>query len=345
MRAGLSPLVAAIAFNFACTTHAQLSDDAQQAASALIQAYHGSLVFVTGTEGAGSGFVASINGGNFLITNVHVAAGIRNAAFKTLDGATVPDGVPSMAVGEDIFCMGLPPGGKPLQIMEGVDSNAAVGDAVVVLGNADGQGVVNTIIGKIVGLGPNLVEVDAPFVPGNSGSPIIHLKSGKVIGVATYLVTNGYDLTTNKRLQQPVIRRFGYRLDSVKKWQPVNWRAFRAQAAQMEAIECLTDDLYDFFRDLNENNGGVTPGRHTNPIIKAQIDDWVAAKGNHPSAEDSAEADENFLSFLKIDAQSDITTAEGQITYDYFRRELAGQKRTRDEMTKAFETIIQAIRQ
>jgi hypothetical protein len=313
----------------------------QQSASALIQTYHDSLVFVSGSAGSGSGFVANIGKATFLITNVHVTAGIRDAAFKTLNGTVVQGGEPSMAVGEDIFCMELPSGGKPFEIMQGVDANAAVGDEVAVLGNAEGQGVVNTIIGKIVGIGPNLVEVDAPFVPGNSGSPIIHLKSGKVIGVATYTVTNQYDLTTNQKLKKPVVRRFGYRLDSVKGWQPVNWRAFYAQAVEMEGIESLTDDLYDFFQDLNENKGVVTPGRHTNPVIKTRIDDWLAEKGTHASPEDAAQANASFLSFLKIACQSDIAAAQRQVTYDYFVRDLADQKGTRDEMAKAFQQIIQ----
>ena len=258
--------------------------DVQQRASALIQTYNNSLVFVTGSAGSGSGFIATISGANFLVTNVHVAAGIRDAAFKTLDGTVVRGGAPSMAVGEDIFCMAMPAGGKPFEVMQNVGTNAAVGDDVVVLGNAEGAGVVNTLLGKIVGIGPNLVEIDAPFVPGNSGSPIIHLKSGKVIGVATYLVTNQYDLTTNKRLKKPVVRRFGYRLDSVKGWQAVDWRAFDAQAAQMEGIEALTDDLYDFFRDLDEHKGVVTLGRHSNPVIKTRIDDWIGSKTRNSSA-------------------------------------------------------------
>ena len=251
--------------------------DAQQSAARFVQTYHDSLVFITGTEGAGSGFVAALGTGNFLVTNVHVVAGIPDAAFKKLDGATVHGGSPSMAVGEDIFCMALPAGGTPLPVMRGVDSNAAIGDEVVVLGNADGQGVINTIIGKIVGIGPNLVEVDAPFVPGNSGSPIIHLKTGKVIGVATYYVTNQYDVTTEKKLIRPVIRRFGYRLDGVNQWQPVNWGAFWQQRGQMESIEKLTADLFDFFVDFEDNKGAFTPGRHINRLFRDQIDYWTEA--------------------------------------------------------------------
>jgi hypothetical protein len=121
----------------------------------------------------------------------------------------------------------------------------------------------------------------------------------------------------------------------------VNWRAFYAQAVEMENIETLTDDLYDFFRDLDENKGVVTVGRHTNPVIKTRIDDWLAEKGTHPSAEDAAEANASFLSFLKIACQSDVAAAQRQITYDYFARDLADQKATRDDMAKAFQQIIQ----
>jgi hypothetical protein len=318
--------------------------DAQQSAARFVQTYHDSLVFVTGTEGAGSGFVAAMGNGNFLVTNVHVAAGIPDAAFKKLDGATVRGGSPSMAVGEDIFCMALPAGGIPLPIMRGVDSNAAIGDEVAVLGNAEGQGVINTIIGKIVGIGPNLVEVDAPFVPGNSGSPIIHLKTGKVIGVATYYVTNEYDVTTSRKLIRPVIRRFGYRLDGVNKWQPVNWGAFWQQRDEMESIEQRTADLYDFFVDLDDNKGAVTPGRHSNPIFKDRIDYWIEVNRGRSTPADRLAATANLISFLKTACESDIAIAQRQITYDYFQRELADQKQYRDAMAKGFEEMLNDLR-
>jgi hypothetical protein len=316
--------------------------DAQQSAAQVMQSHAGSLVVVTGSAAAGSGFIVTLGGANYLVTNAHVAAGIRDAAFKTLHGTMVQGGAASVAVGEDIFCMAMGAGGRPFEVMQNVDANAAVGDDVVVLGNAEGEGVVNTIIGRIVGIGPNLVEIDAPFVPGNSGSPIVHLKSGKVIGVATYTVTNQYDLTTNRRLKRPIVRRFGYRLDSVTGWQRVNWRAFDAQAVEMENIEGLTDDLYDFFRGLAENNGRMTPGQTTNRIIKDLIYEWIDDTSHHASPEDKIQADQSFLSSLKVVCQSDVSTAQNQISYDYFARELADQRQTRDEMAKAIGDLIQS---
>lgn len=320
-----------------------VSPEVQKTASSFISTYHNSLVFVTGKDGAGSGFIAKIGDANFLITNAHVEADCADATFKALDGTAVQPGTPSIAVGRDIFCMAQPAGGNPLEIMENVDAIAAVGDDVVVLGNAEGGGVINTILGKIVGIGPNLVEVDAPFVPGNSGSPIVHIKSGKVVGVATYTVTYNYDETTKEKVDKPIIRRFGYRLDNIKTWQPVNWQSFRAQAAEMDKIETLTEDLGAFFRDIVENNGGVTPEKHTNPAIKNRIDEWLAAKSHRLSVADQIQVNANFLSFLKIACQSDVTAARRTMSYDYFQRELADEQKTRDAMTKAFQEIIKEI--
>jgi hypothetical protein len=321
-----------------------ISPEMQQKAAELVKAYHTSFVFVTGKEGAGSGFIATLGKSNFLISNAHVAAGIKNAAFKTLDDAAVPGGAASIAVGRDIFCMAQPAGGTPLEIMQDVGSNAAIGDDVVVLGNAEGEGVVNTITGKIVGIGADRVEIDAPFVPGNSGSPIIHLKSGKVIGVATYLVINDYDAVTNEKNVKPVIRRFGYRLDNVKAWQAVDWRPFYAQAAELQNIDTLTADLFDLFNDMQEHKGSITPGRHTNPVIKSRIDQWMEDRTTRRSAEDENMANANFFSFLKVSCQADVTAAKQHITYDNFKSELAEEQEARDAMTKAFEGIINNLR-
>jgi hypothetical protein len=310
--------------------------------SELVRDYRNSLVFVTGSNGAGSGFLATLGKANFLVTNAHVAAGVKGAGFKTLDGQDVKPGAPAVAVGHDIFVMQAPPGGKPFQVMSGVDSNASIGDAVVVLGNAEGAGVINSIPGKIVGLGANLVEVDAPFVPGNSGSPIIHLKTGKVIGVATYLTIKNFDPATKQVIRDPIVRRFGYRLDSVKSWQPVNWNAFAAQAAEMKNIEALTTDFVRLINDLAKHHK-PTPGMHTNPAIKSRIDWWESQKRGRMSPQDAAVVDENFWGFLKTAAQADVTVARQQITYDYFQRDLAEQQKARNEISDVFASIIKQM--
>jgi len=321
----------------------EMSPDTQAATAELVKSYRNSLVFVTGANGAGSGFLAKYATGSFLFTNAHVAAGVRGAAFKTLDGTEVKVGAASSAVGHDVFLMQATSNGLPFEIMKDVDQNAAIGDEIVVLGNAEGAGVINTITGKIVGLGPQLVEVDAPFQPGNSGSPIVHLKTGKVIGLATYAIIRKYDPSTKQPIKDPVIRRFGYRLDSIKTWQPVNWQAFFAQAVEMEAIEKLTKDLAAFLDDLASEKG-LHLGAHNNPAIKNRIDAWLEARSKKLSPRDASMADQGLISFLKVACQSDVTAARQHITYDYFQRDLADQQRERDEISGVFNEIIQNLR-
>ncbi len=312
---------------------------AQQSAPAVIQAHPDSLLFVTGSEGEGSGFIALIGTSSFLVTNVHVTADIHHATFKTLAGKRIRAGVASMAVGEDIMCMSYPSGTEPFTIMQNVSTGAAVGDPVVVLGNAQGAGVANTITGKIVGIGPNLVEVDAPFVPGNSGSPIIDLNTGTVVGVATYTVTNQYDLTTDQKLAQPIVRRFGYRLDTIRKWQPVSWKSFYAQDTEISNIEDLTNDLYTFYHDL-ANKTPITRGQFTNPAMKPAVDGWLAAMRNNPSRDDASTANKTLLYNLKAVCEADITAGQKDITYNYFVRELSDQKTTRGQLEDAFQKLL-----
>ena len=312
-------------------------------AAELVKIHRNNLVFVSGADGSGSGFIASYGGANYLFTNAHVAAGIKGAGFKSLDGTKPAIGVPSVAVGHDVFRFALPPGGKPMEVMQDVDQNASIDDAVAVLGNAEGGGVINALRGRIVGIGPNLVEVDAAFVPGNSGSPIIHLKSGKVIGVATYLVIKNYDAATKEKMKEPVVRRFGYRLDSVKTWQPVTWQSFYAQAAEMTAVETLTEDLAKFIGDLADDSK-VTPGMHSNPAIKTRIDQWQADKKKRQSPRDAATVNENFIAFLKVACQSDITAARQHLTYDYFQRGLTENQQDRTAIAEILDKIIREIR-
>ena len=314
------------------TTTATLGD--------IVKTYRNSLVFVTGADGSGSGFVATLGGASFLFTNAHVAAGIKGAGFKSLDGTKVTGGAPTIAVGHDVFRMQLGTGGTPFEVMLGVDEKVTIDDEVVVLGNTEGAGVINTIKGKVVGVGPQLVEVDAPFQPGNSGSPIIHLKTGKVIGVATYLTIKKYDAATKEILKTPVVRRFGYRLDSVKTWQPVQWPAFYAQAAEMQTIETLTGDLDSFLVDLSQHHGKVTSGAHSNPAIKTRIDQWLADKKKRLNPKDAASVDQNFISYLKVASRADVAAARQRMTYEYFMRGLTGVEQDRSAIIEIFDKII-----
>ena len=91
-----------------------------------------------------------------------------------------------------------------------------IGESIAILGNSDGRGVVTEIRGHILGVGPQQIEVDAPFVIGNSGSPVLN-RAGRVVGVASYL-RNCRDNSdwSKKNTRYNGIRRFAIRLSGIR---------------------------------------------------------------------------------------------------------------------------------
>jgi hypothetical protein len=105
-----------------------------------------------------------------------------------------------------------------------------------VYGNSLGSGVATELKGRILGVGPEKIEVDAEFVRGNSGSPILDAQ-GQVIGVATYVTRTapGTDwVADNTRFT--LTRRFGLRLDKTT-WVKVMPDDLRAQLRSLSDVD------------------------------------------------------------------------------------------------------------
>lgn len=166
------------------------------------------LVVIVCGEKAGSGFIVRDGGRPYLFTNAHVVQ--RGAVIAhRLDGTRLMLGPRDEAVGRDMVRFALDESMPAFDLAAGVPD---IGDPVVVLGNSDGRGVVTEIRGKVIGVGPREIEVDAAFVIGNSGSPVLD-RHGRVIGIATYLRDCRDDADwskTNTRFNG--IRRFALRL-------------------------------------------------------------------------------------------------------------------------------------
>ena len=166
------------------------------------------LAVITCGDKAGSGFIVRDGGKPYLFTNRHV---VQSGAVlaQRLDGTRIELGPRDDAVGRDIVRFALAGASPAFELAAGVPD---IGAPVVVLGNSDGRGVVTEMRGKVVGVGPREIEIDAAFVAGNSGSPVLD-RHGRVIGMATYLrdCRNDEDWSkTGTRFNG--IRRFALRL-------------------------------------------------------------------------------------------------------------------------------------
>ncbi len=303
----------------------------------IIEKFRNSLVVVEGSKGKGSGFVCLLDGQPTVLTNAHVLAGNPQPRFTTMDGAALQPGVASLGVDHDICKLALPSSSTSFEMMGPADG-VKIGDAIAVLGNSEGAGVIKPLEGTIVGIGPNLIEVSAPFVPGNSGSPIVHLESGKVIGIATYLTLRKVD-ENNAIGMGTEVRRFGYRLDSVKNWEPVNWARFYAQADQVQKILTGGEEFARFLAFMREKDAPMP--QFSNGGIRRAVDTFRSrVSSRRLSDADRESARREFLGNLRVAARSDLATFDTRTAYDYFKRQIADETKFRDALYEAFSRAL-----
>lgn len=318
----------------------------------LIRRHGDAFIVVKDREGAGSGFICQVGGKAYLFTNIHVVAGMTQPTFTRLDGLALRPGAADAAVGHDIlrFALETPPA-RPLTAMTDFSKEISIGDDVVVLGNSGGGGVITSIPGKVVGIGPDRIEVSAEFIPGNSGSPIIHMRTGQVVAVATYL-TSRYEefagpggggggsgessaATPRAGPGSVVVRRFGYRLDSVRTWEPVNWSIFMQESLYLRRISLLTEDIFDFLSALR---AGQQPSFATETLRRPATEWFNVVRSKGRSEADRLRITQGFLSTLRSMVRSDVAAVEGRVRYSFFREDLRQEREIRDRLYTAFDT-------
>lgn len=227
------------------------------------------IVVIEGDQGVGSGFLAKVDGKLCVVTNLHVLGTNQRFKLQTLSGRDVRVDVKSLkaAVGADVALLGVAEGVEgedefvALDLATNILENTEIGNQVVVVGNRLGGGVATQTKGKIMGIGPSRVEVDAEFQAGNSGSPIFDLESSSVVGVASYTETVAAEHIETKKLKEGDLkaetRWFGYRIDNVKEWQALDWRNWRHQITAVESyrntsiegLRVLQGKLDETFKD------------------------------------------------------------------------------------------------
>ena len=197
------------------------------------------------------------------------------------------------------------------------------------LGNTEGAGVIKPLAGKLVAVGPNLIEISSEFLPGNSGSPIIHLRSGKVIGIATFATIRKVNSLTGEASSS--VRRFGYRLDTVQKWQPVNWQIYGAEAAAAKKASQFSESIIRLLVDLR--NRSFNPAHHPEPRLRPALRELGAlTPQSNLTAIDRTRAAHNFIRELRNVVQRDVEDLRNRVQYDFFQREVAEESKFRAEI-------------
>lgn len=222
-----------------------------------------SMLIVENDEGAGSGFVCNMDGEKWIVTNEHVTRGAGPLVFKTIDGGVIKgeiqrvkkadkkragsskrrDGsnfIVEVAANRDLVRMPVKTDIKGLDI----STNLTIGKHVRTFGNSDGGGVLTSLDGRILGIGPDRLEVDIPVVQGNSGGAIID-DNGQVVGVITYGTFRpdpGNWSKAGTRFAE--VRRFGYRIDG-SEWIPMTLGDYFERSRKLKELDACLDFLVE----------------------------------------------------------------------------------------------------
>lgn len=325
----------------------KVSQKQVESPSNMFEEFSKSLVIIKGDKGAGSGFVLNYKGEGVVFTNTHVLSGNQTFDVLPLYGEKIALKNMEVARKYDLAKIHLrePRNGMPLH--ENISQEVSIGDEVVVMGNSDGAGVATLIRGYITGVGPELIEVDAKFVAGNSGSPVIHVKSKKVIGVATFsMITqvrrgHGVDSPFNH-----VERRFAYRLDNIPGWEEMNWLAFKKEAEFVEKLELRSQSLVNLANDIVET-GQITFERHLdrkNPLYPLVKEHFERMRRLKSSRNYHALEKKRFVQGLLKEAEKTVEPRFYANFSDYHQSRLKEQARLSEELQSFFGTLDSLVK-
>jgi hypothetical protein len=307
-----------------------------------------SLVIIKGKGGSGSGAVIRIGKLNYVVTNAHVLSQNPGVVATGSNGKPIPTGDLGFAKGYDIARMETEADVPALSLMADVASGVRVGDEIMILGNSGGAGVFAPLSGKVTGIGPKLVEIDAEIVPGNSGSPIIHVKTGKVVGVVSHAIQRNVSSMLEANSSLPAVRKFGQRIDTVREWDDRTAAAFEAEWRQIMAVQKRTQDLiviYKDFSDHDEPDEGIA-SRLSAPLNTSHLNFVrnIKSAALRSDATRFVNAYGQYFTFLEQSTRTDVNgiPRDGLITLH--QDILAEEVNIRRELWKRYSSVLERIK-
>ena len=117
---------------------------------------------------------------------------------------------------------------QPFLKLSGVTPN--IGERIEFYGNAGGEKVVTVTTGKILAVGQERIEIDCPIQGGNSGSPLVQVLDGCVVGVTTIskfnrIAGDASKVGTRYDPSVKLTREFAVRFAGIK-WESMSYGSF-----------------------------------------------------------------------------------------------------------------------
>ncbi len=212
------------------------------------------VVVIKGDVAEGTGFLVRTADGPAVVTNLHVISANPNIKILTTTGAEIKTLSLKGASDRDLAMFLIQDDHYSyLELATNLDATVRPGDAVITPGNSEGGEVVLDTKGTVLGIGPERVEFSNPIYHGNSGGPVFHVKSGKVLAVVTQALrvntTSEIDKASFANKNSAItgaMRYFGFRLDTVPRWEPYDWNRFLAETTFLKNFHDVSRCLDSF---------------------------------------------------------------------------------------------------
>jgi serine protease Do len=307
-----------------------------------------SIAVIEGDRSNGTGFFCRAEDQVYLYTAAHVISGNARLQVKLRDGTVVRKfGMLEAAEGADL--VRLPVEEEIADALEVAPESglAKVGEEVLASGNAAGTGTVGFEKGKILGVGPASIEIDAEVIQGNSGGPILDAASGRAMGVVTHL-TAARDDRWAKDTRFSEVRRFGCRLDREWEWKKLPVEAFLKEGKTILAIQDQSELMMAALQP-SQWKGEVFRRLSSNPLARdiAALDSWIEEQrrgGQKFSETDRKKRLRGVLESARHRSRSQMATFD-QNGFTWFHRDVADKEiRNRTEIDKVYELSVMDLR-
>ncbi len=155
------------------------------------------VVKIESTDGIGSGFLYNEKGD--IVTNAHVVANTSDVKIRTADSREFDGKVIGISSDTDVAIVRVP-GLADSSYLKVSQKDIDLGEEVLALGSP--LGLQNTVTTGIISgverdfdLDPyhyeDVYQISAPIAPGNSGGPLVDMKTGEVLGINSAGVEQG----------------------------------------------------------------------------------------------------------------------------------------------------------
>ena len=231
------------------------------------------VVVVKGDTMEGTGFLVHTPDGPAVVTNLHVISANSNVKIFTTTGKQIKTLSLKGASDRDLAMFMIQDAGYSyLDLATNIEGTVQTGDPVITPGNSEGGEVVLNTTGTVLGLGPERIEFSNPIYHGNSGGPVFHPKSGKVLAVVTMATkikpTDALDTASFANKASAItgaMRYFGLRLDNVPKWEVYDWNRFLAETTFLKHFQEQSRYLDSYMNGAGYERAHMVTGDENGP--------------------------------------------------------------------------------